>query len=341
MNVHVLTRLDSRPIPDAPQEIRLFNFVYNEAERLPYFFDYYRKLGVNRFFMIDNNSGDKTRQFLLDQPDCHVFFTANSFSQANSGIDWTKTLLDMYGTNQWCILVDADELLTYPDSEHTGLRQFCDKLETSGSEALLTFMLDMYPDGDIKDAVCVPGKPFTDICAFFDKDYKWIDRIGLRHQPFPPQEVLGGPRERCFYPPQGTDNPARRMFIHLLMRANYLLRERLHLPVPASRAKAPALFKVPLIRWQKGYAYTAATHELNPVKLSATTGVLLHFKFFADFHARAERAIALKNHAGDSAEYRQYLEGMSKIKGGCFMYPGSQRYTGSKQLLELGLMRQE
>lgn len=339
MKTHVLTRLDTRPIPDAPQEIRLFNFVYNEAERLPYFFDYYRRLGVNRFFIIDNNSGDTTRQFLLDQPDCHVFFTADSFSQSNCGIDWTKALLDLYGVNQWCLLVDADELLVYPDCETTPLRQFCDRLGLAGSEALLTFLLDMYADGDMKNAVCTPGKPFTDICAYFDKDYTWVDRIGLRHQPFPPQEVLGGPRQRSFYPPQGETSPARRMQIHLLMRANYFLREKLHLPVPASRAKAPALFKVPLIRWQKTYAYTASTHELNPVRLAAATGALLHFKFFADFHAHAEKFVAMKNHAGDSAEYRQYLEGLSKISGGCFMYPGSQRYSNSAQLVQLGLIR--
>lgn len=339
MQPHVLTRLDTHPIPVAPGEVRVFNFVFNEVDRLPYFLDYYRKAGVSRFFIIDNNSTDGTQQYLLSQPDCHVFHTANSFREANCGIAWTKTLLDMYGTGQWCLLVDADELLVYPECESIKLPDFCKSIEAEGNEALLTFLMDMYSNTDMKDAVCKPGTPFTDICPFFDKDYTWVPRFGLRHTPFPPLEVLGGPRERNFYPDQGKNSYLRRLYIHLLMRGNYLLRKKLRLPVPASRAKAPALFKVPLIRWNKSYAYTASTHEIHPVKLARSTGVLLHFKFFADFHARAEHAVAAKNHAGDSAEYRQYLEGLSRIKGGCFMYAGSQRYQNSQQLLELGLIK--
>lgn len=339
MSAHVLTRLDTRPIPAAADEVRLFGFVYNEEARLPYFFDYYRQLGVARFFIIDNNSSDGSREYLLAQPDCHVFHTANSFSDANYGVDWTKALLDLYGAGQWCLLVDADELLVYPECEQTKLPDFCKKLAAGGSEALLTFMLDMYSDGPMQQAICTPGKPFTDICPFFDKDYTWVDRIGLRNKPFPLQEALGGPRQRQFYPPQGERSIWQRYWIHFLMRGTYLLRKKLKLPIPASRAKAPALFKVPLIRWQKQYAYTASTHELNPVQLAATTGALLHFKFFADFHARAEKAVQMKNHADGSAEYLQYLQALNKNPQATFMYLGSQRYRDSTQLVELGLIK--
>lgn len=340
MTPHVLTRLDTRPIPENGAEIRLFGFVHNECARMPFFLEYHRKLGVNRFILVDNDSDDGTREFLLAQPDCHVFFTRNSYREAKSGIYWTKALLDLYGTGHWCLLLDADELLVYPHCEKVGLRRFCDFLESEGSEALYTFLLDMYSDCEISASVCTSGKSFFEICSFFDRDYKFVERLHFgKKQPFPPQEVLGGPRARSFYPPQGENDHRTRLAIHASMQARHYLRHKFRLPVKPSRSKAPALFKVPLIRWQKHFAYTASTHELNPVKLSAVTGVLAHFKFFADFHERAERAVRKANFVDGSAEYRQYLMGMQHIKNGCFTYPGSQRYTSSEDLLALNLIK--
>ena len=49
-----LSRLDHNLIPDL-DEIRLFAKVRNEAKRLPFFLCYYRALGVDRFFIIDND----------------------------------------------------------------------------------------------------------------------------------------------------------------------------------------------------------------------------------------------------------------------------------------------
>ncbi len=340
MTQHILTPLTDRPIPQDLREIRLFNFVRNERARIVYFLDYHRKLGVNRFLMVDDHSTDGTREFLLAQPDVHVFTANTSYKEAKSGIGWTKALCDQYGVNQWCLLLDADELLVYPACETTSLRTLCDRMEQEGSEALYTFMLDMYGPGQIEEAVCAPGQSFFEICPFFDRSYHFVKRIHLRGAaPFPPLEVLGGPRARCFYPPQGEHSYLRRLVIHLAMQITHILRTKYKLPLAANKSKAPALFKVPLIRWQTAYAYTASTHELNPVRLSATTGVLAHFKFFADFHARAQDAVARKAFAGDSAEYQRYLDGVTKGGVNQFMYAGSTRYRDSQQLVELGLMK--
>ena len=78
MRVHTLVRIDSRPVSDELGEIRAFMTVRDEILRLPQTLDHYRNIGVARFFVIDNGSTDGTRQFLLAQPDCHVFATHNS-----------------------------------------------------------------------------------------------------------------------------------------------------------------------------------------------------------------------------------------------------------------------
>ncbi len=337
MQTHILTRLDQNHIQENPREIRLFCFVRNEVSRMVHYLDYYRNLGVDRFFFVDNGSTDGTREFLLAQADCHVFHTANSYSEAQSGIAWTRSLLDLFGTGHWCLVMDADELLVYPHCETIRLKQFCDFLDSEGSESVFTFLLDMYPEGSMEDAVCVPGKPFTDITPYFDRDYAFVDRISLKGKKnFPVQEVIGGPRSRCFYKNQGGQSYGRRLFMHSVERGIVALR-KLGIPFPYIRLKATPLFKVPLIKWKKGNAYTASTHQLNEVPISGVTGALLHFKFFSDFHEKAVRAVEEGNYAQGSIEYKQYLNRMDRL--GNLMYEGSTYYRSSDDLLKAGLIK--
>src|SRR5262252_6665055 len=77
MRVHTLVRIDTRTIADDQSEIRAFIPVRNEVLRLPQTLGYYRKLGVARFFVVDNGSTDGSKEFLLAQPDCYVFVTHN------------------------------------------------------------------------------------------------------------------------------------------------------------------------------------------------------------------------------------------------------------------------
>ena len=46
--------------------------VRNEIVRLPYFLDYYRRLGAGHFLVVDNGSDDGTHEYLADQPDVSV-----------------------------------------------------------------------------------------------------------------------------------------------------------------------------------------------------------------------------------------------------------------------------
>lgn len=335
---HILTRADKRPIPDNKKEVRFFGFVFNEMVRLPYFLHYHRNLGVSRFFFCDNNSTDGTLEYLLEQPDCHVFHTTNSYKEAKSGIGWTKALLDQYGTGHWCLNLDADELLVYPHCEEIGIEEFCAYLTIEGADAFSTFLLDMYPKGSIADAVCTAGKSFFEVAPYFDKDYRFEPRTYLKKKakPFPPTEILGGPRTRCFYPELKDITYNQRLKIHLWRRIVHHSK-KFKISLKDTTVVTPALYKVPLIRWDKSYAYTASTHELNPVKLSKITGVLAHFKFFSDFDQKVKAAVKSGQYAFGSSEYKRYAQRMDSI--GNLMYEGSLAYQDSLQLLEIGLVQ--
>ena len=58
-------------------DILLFSTFRNEHVRLPYFLDYYRRLGVSHFLMVDNDSDDGGRQYLARQPDVSLWTTTS------------------------------------------------------------------------------------------------------------------------------------------------------------------------------------------------------------------------------------------------------------------------
>ena len=121
MRVHTLLRLDNRPIGDDRDEIRAFMTVRDEMLRLPQNLNHHRSIGVTRFFVVDNGSTDGSREFLLAQPDCHLFLTHNSYAESRYGLEWQHAVLDEYGTNHWCLIIDADEWFIYPGYERKPL----------------------------------------------------------------------------------------------------------------------------------------------------------------------------------------------------------------------------
>ncbi len=47
----------------------------NEMHRIPFFLKYYRDIGVDHFFFIDNGSSDGFIEFAEQQPDCSIWYT--------------------------------------------------------------------------------------------------------------------------------------------------------------------------------------------------------------------------------------------------------------------------
>ena len=89
-----LVGADSRDVPAASGEVRAFLVVRDEVNRLPHLLAHHRRLGITRFFVVDNGSTDGSREFAQAQPDVHLFTTTTSYQAANLGIDWIVALLD-------------------------------------------------------------------------------------------------------------------------------------------------------------------------------------------------------------------------------------------------------
>lgn len=175
-----LRRRDDNRIATDGDEIRVFTAIRNEKWRLPWFLDYYRSLGVNRFFFVDNDSNDGSGEYLLEQPDVHVFWTEESYAVAYSGMRWINQLAREYGRSGWVSYVDVDEALVFPGVETAGLRRLTEYMDAKDHEALPAFMLDMFAE----DAPSHDGEEAIDFVESYPLFDSRIDRYSSVHCPY-------------------------------------------------------------------------------------------------------------------------------------------------------------
>lgn len=304
-----LTPVTQRMAALCDQPILLFSTMRNERVRLPYFLDYYRRLGIDHFLIVDNASDDGTSEYLAAQPDVSVWHTAAGYKQSRFGMDWMMHLLARYGHGRWCLTVDVDEFLVYPFCETRPLRALTDWLGSTGTRTFGSMLLDMYPKGAMHEQPYREGQNPFEIASYFDSGNYTIKR----NWPYLNLWIQGGPRARLFF----DDQPK----------------------------KAPAMNKIPLVKWDRSYAYISSTHMMLPRGLNLTydeaggekpSGCLLHAKFLDTFAAKAQEELARGQHYAESHEYRAYKEGLSNERD--LWCNWSEKYINWRQLEILGLM---
>ncbi|RYH04156.1 glycosyltransferase family 2 protein [Salipiger sp. IMCC34102] len=291
----------------ARSDILVFSTFRNENLRLPYFLEYYRNLGVDHFIMVDNESDDGGPEFLSEQPDVTLYRARGSYKRARFGVDWLNWLQRRHGHGHWTLVVDPDELLVYPFCDTRPLRALTDWLDASSIRSFGAMMLDMYPKGRVDEVPYERGTDPLAIAEWFDSGNYTIQRNHIMGNLW----IQGGPRARAFFP---TD-PWR----------------------------APALNKVPLVKWNRRYAYVSSTHMLLPRGLNLVydewggekaSGALLHTKFLSSFADKAKEEMQRKEHYANSYEYRAYASDDSPD----LWCPWSERYINWRQLEILGLI---
>jgi len=260
-----------------PGDILCFTTLRNEYVRLPYFLDYYRKMGIGHFLMVDNGSDDGTTEYLEAQRDVSLWTTEGSYKSASFGVDWLNHLQWRYGHGHWILVADVDEFLLYPYSDTRPIQALTDWLDSQGRKSFSAMLLDMYPKGPIAAQPYRAGQNPFEIARWFDAANYSIKRNPLMGNLW----IQGGVRQRCFM----ADAPEQ----------------------------APALNKVPLVHWSRKYAFVSSSHMALPRGLNRVyddtggeqaSGVLLHAKFLDTIMAKAGEELSRGEHYADSREYR-------------------------------------
>lgn len=279
----------------------------NEMGRLPYTLAHYRKLGVAHFLVVDNESTDGSGGYLADQPDVSLWRTGASYRAARFGLDWQNWLLMTYGHGRWCLTVDADELLVFAHHDRLDLNDLTQWLEATDQPAFGALMLDLYPDAPL-GAGPMPEDPLDHLRFFDPEPYR-----NVRQAPLQNLWTQGGARERVFF----AETPN----------------------------KSPTLNKLPLVKWNRRFAYVNSTHSILPRGLNhlydgpggqMPSGVLLHTKFLPEVISKSNEDLGRKQHFHDPDQFQDYYEAIST--GPTLWHDGSIEYAGWSQLAALGLL---
>ena len=171
---------------------------------------------------------------------------------------WVNDLLRRHAHKRWCVVVDPDEFLVYPNMETRSLHALAQFLEDDHRPCLHALLIDAYSDRPLAETWLGPGDDPFAVCPFFDRD-GYLQRESWGNSTW----VQGGPRMRAHF----ADRPEQ----------------------------APALNKIPLVRWKRHYHYNMSTHDAWPRRLNrahaqdevSTTGALFHFKLVAALESKA------------------------------------------------------
>lgn len=183
-----IVKIDTNTIPNNNLEIRLYSIIRNEKVRLPFFIEYYKKLGVSRFFFLDNSSDDNPLQILNKYDNVHTFLSKDSFEI--SATYHLKQLVEKYSKDNWCLVLDADEFLRYPLDKYVSLNDLIRYLERRKKNSLTTILLDMYSSKLLRETSYKPNQNPFEICEFFDKNGYWFAKSE--------KKFFGGVRKRIF-----------------------------------------------------------------------------------------------------------------------------------------------
>lgn len=290
-------------------DVLLLSTMRNELVRLPYFLQYYRELGIAHFLIVDNDSSDGTLEYLQKQPDVSVWSTKDSYRASRFGVDWINWLLRRYAHGHWALVVDPDEFFVFPFCDTRPIQALTDWLDSSSIRSFGAMLLDMYPKGSLETQPYSPGQNPLEIASWFDAGNYTIQRNPELWNLW----IQGGPRARMFF----ADKPEQ----------------------------APALNKVPLVKWDRRYVYVSSTHMLLPRGLNIVydqsggekaSGILIHTKFLNTFAEKAEEELSRRQHYAGSKEYIAYADRLRHNPDIWCKF--SEKYINWRQLEILGLM---
>ena len=310
--------------------------VHDEMFFLEAFLNHYRRLGVDRFILLDDRSTDGTAAFLAAQPDVMVvtsgirYFeevayppeTLAQIRETRAVRLWRDQMLDQFCTGQWAVVVDPDEFLALP----TSLPALFAELAAEGAEAAWGAMVDMYPER-VRDILGAEAARFRLEDAWFFDARPHLDPRQPRETPPVPRTLYPGSVARLFATwgvlPQG---PLTRRIRRRLSGYRYQGASMIH--------KTPVLF------WKPG-DYCLNCHVTSK-PVAPRVVPIMHFKFTADLGRKIEYALATGGYNQGSRSYRLYASA-DRADARAGRAPSSarvsRRYQDPRDFTEAGIAR--
>lgn len=280
--------------------------VKNDIHRVKMQIEHHKKIGIKHFIYIDNMSSDGTYEYLL-KAGVDVFQVDEYFNAVVKN-SWFRQITDIYGYNQWYLILDSDELFVYPGMETKSLEKFIKFSEKNNMNYIQSFMIDMYSKEKINSAPTkINSMDKYDIKhenCYFDTETYTCEKY------FRGKRITGGPRSRVF-------STERNRF-------------------------DPLLTKNPLIYLTRDIVY--GIHHSIPYRNNFDKPIisgLLHYKFLPEDRIKYEKIAKEGNYSGGSAEYKQYLLKIEQEPELYFYYKDTQKFNTSMDLLKINIFNRD
>lgn len=313
--------------------VSVFGVMRNEMFFLPSFFAHYRKLGIDQFIILDDQSDDGSTEYLARQPDCVLVRSPMRYGERVDGQRaahlWKNAIPQAYLQDQWAICADADEFLFLPP-QFDGFPAFTRTLDANAIPAVAAAMVDFYPSTlrEMADA----NFP-ADMNDLFRR-YPWFD-VGpyMRWSRFGNRQVVlhGGVRERLLRK-HGISMRAygKPRFSALIQELKFRF---------AGDRNIKSIGKVPLVKWYEGRHYLHS-HLLDVAPEPGLQLAIAHFKFNGVLYQKIRQALASRSYAGNSRNYMAYGQLLERMQAedDSFLYEGSRRFISAQSFVDAHLI---
>lgn len=263
-------------VPYGMDEVIVLVVVRDGRAYVKSFVEHYRSLGAKHLVFLDNGSTDGTVEALSEYEDVTVFYTALPFKRY--GLSMRKYLAERFGRGRWTLNVDVDELFAYPYSDVVGMGALLRYLNDNSYNAVVTSVLDMFPEKPLFDVAGDGDEPLKELHRFYDlsdvreEAYESVGDVG---------NVLTNP-----------DVPILRGGTRLtLFGMNSLL------------IKHPLIFLDGKLKHMD-----LSEHWVGDARLADFTGVLLHYKLLNGLYAAVRREVERRNYPNRWRKYDRYLK---------------------------------
>lgn len=298
-----LQRMDHHPMDHSADSVVACVVLRNEVDRLHGLLEHHRRLGVERFFVVDNGSTDGTIEVLLEQSDVRLWTSELPFRDADYGARWFAAILREHAPTNWVVIVDADELLWYDNCETRPIADLCAELDQGGHRGMCGVLLDLYPTGPLADTLLPADRSPVEVARWFDR--RWCHGMGANSSPYLNQIGLFGGVRRRLFGGNGWDY---------------------------------CLSKVPLLRFGPDTVLVGGQHWSN-MPLGPERAAVLHFKLDARLVDLAWSELERGQRATHAREYHAYAEALALHPDLAAFDPReSVEFTGSDSLRELGVI---
>jgi len=265
------------------------------------FVEYYRTLGFCHICFLDNGSSDSTVEKACGHDCVTVVSSGADFKHQKLAMKWA--LMRLFGEGRWHLTVDIDEFFQYPFMDDVAVGELLEYLDEHGYTSMVAHLLDM-----------TPGCSFGRL-----RDFP-IGRIGGSSWYFNSSTI-----EEYDY-----DVPGNR-----LSNSNIKL-WRGGVRKAVFGGESIVLTKHPLNFGDRDVT-VPNSHAVGNRYVADISGLLLHYKFVGDIHARVRKAVEFGQYYGNSIEYRHYMAAFEERPDEGFLLADSYLYENHRQLLSHGL----